>query len=173
MTVQADSAGHGRRRPPPPWVLGGAGLLALGAVLGVVPRVGLASRRGPRAASEMVRGLVEEAGTPEFWAAVRGTVTAWALGLLIAVVAGIAVGVLIGSVGVLRRGTQSTIEFLRPIPSVALIPLAVLLFGTDVRSTLLLVVYASFWQGLSQTLHGVRDLRPVGREAARSCRVSR
>jgi ABC-type nitrate/sulfonate/bicarbonate transport system permease component len=45
-----------------------------------------------------------------------------------------------------REATASTIEFLRPIPSVALIPLAVLLYGTELRSVLLLVVYASFWQ---------------------------
>ena len=36
-------------------------------------------------------------------------------------------------VPVLRAATASTIEFLRPIPSVALIPLAVLLYGTDLR----------------------------------------
>ena len=173
MAVQAGSAGHGRRRPPPPWVLGVAGLLALGAVLEIVPRVGLVSPRYLPPASEMVRALVDEAATAEFWSAVRATVSAWALGLLIAVVAGIVVGVLIGSVGVLRRATQSTIEFLRPIPSVALIPLAVLLFGTDMRSTLLLVVYASFWQVLIQVLHGVRDIDPVARETAHSYRFSR
>ena len=59
------------------------------------------------------------------------------------------------------RGTPSTIEFLRPIPSVALIPLAVLLYGTTLRSTLLLVVYAAFWQVLVQVLYGVADVDPV------------
>ena len=47
--------------------------------------------------------------------------------------AGVALGMVIGSVPVLRAVTASTIEFLRPIPSVALIPLAVLLYGTDLR----------------------------------------
>ena len=77
-------------------------------------------------------------------------------------------GVVIGVVPYLREATASTIEFLRPIPSVALIPLAVLLFGTELRSMLLLVVYASFWQVLIQVLYGVQDVDPVAEETARS-----
>jgi ABC-type nitrate/sulfonate/bicarbonate transport system permease component len=63
------------------------------------------------------------------------------------------------------------VEFLRPIPSVALIPLAVLLYGTDLQSTLLLVVYAAFWQILVQVLYGVADVDPVADETARSYRL--
>ncbi len=70
-------------------------------------------------------------------------------------------GVVIGSVPLLRAVTASTIEFLRPIPSVALIPVAVLLYGTGMASTLLLVVYAAFWQVLVQVLAGVQDVDPV------------
>ena len=53
----------------------------------------------------------------------------------------------------------STIEFLRPIPSVALVPIAVLLFGARCRPTLLLVVYAAFWPILLQVIHGVARRR--------------
>ena len=42
-------------------------------------------------------------------------------------------GTVIGLVPFLRRATHSTVEFLRPIPSVALIPLAVLLFGIELQ----------------------------------------
>jgi ABC-type nitrate/sulfonate/bicarbonate transport system permease component len=69
--------------------------------------------------------------------------------------------------------TASTIEFLRPIPSVALIPLAVVLLGTGMEATLLLVVYASFWQVLVQVLHGVADVDPIARETAHSYRLGR
>lgn len=44
----------------------------------------------------------------------------------------------------LREATASTVGFLRPIPSAVLIPLAVLLYGTGLRSVLLLVVHAAF-----------------------------
>jgi ABC-type nitrate/sulfonate/bicarbonate transport system permease component len=82
--------------------------------------------------------------------------------------AGVAAGVLVSVVPYLREVTASTIEFLRPIPSVALIPLAVLLYGTELRSVLLLVVYASFWQVLIQVLYGIQDVDPVAEETARA-----
>jgi ABC-type nitrate/sulfonate/bicarbonate transport system permease component len=65
------------------------------------------------------------------------------------------------------------VEFLRPIPSVALIPLAALLYATDIRSTLMLVVYAAFWQVYVQVLYGVADVDPVAEDTARSYGLSR
>jgi ABC-type nitrate/sulfonate/bicarbonate transport system permease component len=73
----------------------------------------------------------------------------------------------------LRALTASTIEFLRPIPSVALIPLVAVLYGSERTSTVILVVYASFWQVLLQALHGVTDVDPIARETANSYRISR
>jgi ABC-type nitrate/sulfonate/bicarbonate transport system permease component len=95
------------------------------------------------------------------------------LGLVLALVAGIVVGMVLGSVEVLRRVTASTVEFLRPVPSVALIPLAVLVFGLGLQSTLLLVVYAAFWQVLIQVIYGVQDVDPVARDTARSYQLGR
>ena len=43
-----------------------------------------------------------------------------------------------------------------------------LLFGSQIQSTLVLVVYASFWPVLIQVLYGVQDVDPVARETARS-----
>ena len=149
-------------------VLGALGLAGVAAVFELIPRVGLVSPRYLPPSSEIVAALVREAAAPAFWQALLDTALGWALGLAIAVVAGAALGVLIGSVRVLRAATASTIEFLRPIPSVALIPVAVLLFGAQLRSVLLLVVYASFWPMLLQVIHGVADVDPVARDTALS-----
>jgi ABC-type nitrate/sulfonate/bicarbonate transport system permease component len=119
----------------------------------------------------MLGALGREAATAAFWRAMLDTVEGWALGLAIAVAAGTVTGVVIGSWRGLRTATASTIEFLRPIPSVALIPLVIVLFGTDMESTLILVVYASFWQMLVQVLFGVADVDPVARETALSYRL--
>ncbi|WP_067510531.1 ABC transporter permease [Actinoplanes sp. TFC3] len=146
-----------------------AGLLGLAELL---PRLGLVDDDYLPPASRIVAALAAEARTAAFWTAVGDTLTAWAIGLVIACTLGVAAGVLIGAVPVLRTWTASTIEFLRPIPSVALIPLAVLLYGTGLGSTLLLVVYAAFWQVLVQVLHGVADVDPVAEETARSFRFS-
>jgi ABC-type nitrate/sulfonate/bicarbonate transport system permease component len=147
-----------------------AGLAGLVVVLELLPRVGVVSARYLPPFSTMMSALGEEIGDAEFWTALGDTLRAWALGLLIAMVLGVVLGVVIGSVPVLRAATASTIEFLRPIPSVALIPLVVLMFGTRIESTLVLVVYASFWQVLIQVLYGVQDVDPVVRETARSYR---
>ena len=160
-----------RVRPGSPALLGLAGLLALLALVEVLPRIGVVDPAYLPPASRILAALAGEAAGAEFWRAVGDTLTAWALGLLIAVLAGVSAGVLIGSIPVLRAATASTVEFLRPIPSVALIPLAVLLYGTDIGSTLLLVVYAAFWQVLVQVLYGVADVDPVADETARSFRL--
>lgn len=172
--VTADAAGPGRggrrHRPLPTWALGLTGLAGLMAVVELAPRLGLVRDRFLPPFSAMVSALADQAGTPAFWRALLETLRGWAIGLAIAMVAGVVLGIVIGGVPLLRAALNSTIEFLRPIPSVALIPLAVLLYGTEMRSTLLLVVYASFWQVLVQVLYGVQDVDPVARETARSYR---
>ncbi|WP_406019719.1 ABC transporter substrate-binding protein [Nocardioides sp. NBC_00850] len=63
--------------------------------------------------------LFGQLGEAAFWTDLGATLRGWATGLAIAMAAGIVLGVVIGSVGFLRDLTASTIEFLRPIPSVA------------------------------------------------------
>lgn len=157
----------------PRWLLGVCGFAGFLALLEIVPRLGLVPARFLPPLGEILRAFVGEVTGAEFWSALGATLRGWALGLAIAVTGGIALGILIGSSGWLRRFTSSTIEFLRPIPSVALIPLAVLLFGTDIQSKLLLVVYAAFWQVLIQVIYGVRDVDPVAQDTALSFRLSR
>ncbi|MBQ1092739.1 ABC transporter permease [Streptomyces sp. B93] len=148
--------------------LGAAGLAGFLALGEAVPRLGLVKAEFFPPTSRIAGALGRELTDRAFWAALGDTLTGWALGLALAVGAGVVAGVAISVVPYLREATASTIEFLRPIPSVALIPLAVLLFGTELRSVLLLVVYAAFWQVLIQTVYGVQDVDPVAEETARS-----
>lgn len=148
--------------------MGLAGLAGLLLVVEFASRSGLVSDRYLPPTSRIVVALSEELGTGEFWQALGDTLAAWAIGLLIATGAGVLAGVLIGAVPLLRAATASTVEFLRPIPSVALIPIAVLLYGSSLKSSLLLIVYAAFWQVMIQVLAGVQDVDPVADETARS-----
>lgn len=150
-----------------------SGALLLLSVWEAASRSGAVDERYLPPASGVLRQLVASLGDPAFWADAGRTMTNWAVGLAIAVVAGCVLGLLIGSSDFLRRFTHSTIEFLRPIPSVALIPLAVLLFGTHMGSALMLIVYASFWQVLLQVLYGVADVDTVADDAARSYGLGR
>lgn len=153
--------------------LGLAGLLGFGALLELAPRLGLVPALYAPPISQILATLGDEAAESRFWLAVWDTVRTWGIGLGIAVGAGVVVGLAIGSIPVVRAATASTIEFLRPIPSVALIPLAFLVYGSTIRSTVVIVVYASFWQVLVQVLHGIADVDPVARDTARSYRLGR
>jgi ABC-type nitrate/sulfonate/bicarbonate transport system permease component len=109
----------------------------------------------------------------EFWRNVGRTMTAWGIGLAIATVAATTLGAIVGMVPFLRRATHTVVEFLRPIPSVALIPLAILTYGLQIQAALVIIVYASFWQIFVQVLYGVADIDTVARDTARSFGLTR
>ncbi len=151
--------------------LGVLGLLGFGLVLEIAPRIGIVPIDYAPPTSQILVALGEQLGQRTFWAALVDTLSTWALGLGIAMVAGIVIGVLLGSLPIVRAATATTIEFLRPIPSVALIPLVIVLYGPTIKSTLVLVVYAAFWQILIQVVHGVADVDPVARDTALAFRL--
>jgi len=159
---------HDRLLSWPPAVLGLLGTLAFLALWEVIPLLGLVDAKYLPPPSETLGIFARNLTYTDFWMAVWDTLKGWGIGLLMATVAAVLLGLLIGNSQRLRKLTASTIEFLRPIPSVALIPLAVLLFGVDIESKLLLIVYASFWQILIQVLYGVADVDPVASNTARS-----
>ena len=152
-----------------PW-LAVAGVLTLFEVL---PRIGVLPRNHFPPISETLATLAEQLVTADFWEAVLNTLQGWALGLGIAAVLAIPLGVVIGSNRLLYRASRGLIEFLRPIPSVALIPLAILVYGTGLQSKVFLAAFASFWQLLVATLYGVQDVDPVATDTARSFGFSR
>ncbi|RKO25445.1 ABC transporter permease [Pseudarthrobacter phenanthrenivorans] len=154
-------------------LLGILGIIGFLATWELIPRLGLIDERFLPPATEVIAALIVDFGLTAFWVAVGETMKAWFLGLLIAVAAAVQLGFVIGSSGFLRKATNSTIEFLRPIPSVALIPLAVLLFGVKIESSLLLIVYASFWQVLIQVLYGVADVDMVANNTAKTYGLGR
>ncbi|PZG00635.1 ABC transporter permease [Micromonospora endophytica] len=107
-----------------------------------------------------------------FWVATGRTLLAATVGLVIAVAAGIVVGFAIGSVPWLLRVTSSTLDFLRPVPSIVLIPVLVLVLDVG-QITVLLVAVSCFWIVLFQVLYGLRDVDQVAVDTARSIRLGR
>ncbi|MEV1131307.1 ABC transporter permease [Agromyces sp. NPDC049794] len=157
-----------RRYRPRRALLGLGGILTLLAVWEIAARVGLVDPRFLPPPSEVLPRLIEIAMIPQFWIAVGDTMVQWGLGLVIALVLGSVLGVMIGLSSFMRRATSSTVEFLRPVPSVALIPLAVLLFGVRIEASLMLIVYAAFWQIFIQVLYGVADVDKIAMDTGQS-----
>lgn len=139
----------------------------------LAPRLGWINRGFFPPLSAVLAKLAELVAAAEFWGFLLATARTWALGLLLATVAGVLAGLAIGLTPGARRYTHSTIEFLRPIPSVALIPGVILVFGTRYQSGVVLITYAAFWQVLLQMLYGLNDIDAVARDTARSFRFTR
>jgi ABC-type nitrate/sulfonate/bicarbonate transport system permease component len=167
-TTTAAAPRAARRARVPDAALPWLGVLVVLVVFELVPRVGLIDRHYFPPVSDMLRALADELTTASFWSAVGQTMEGWAIGLGIACAIAIPVGIVVGSSALTYRSVRAVIEFLRPIPSVALIPLAVLVYGTGLQSKVFLVVYASFWPVLVQALYGVQDVDPVAMDTARS-----
>ena len=109
--------------------------------------------------------------TTSFWGAFARTVRGWGLGLLIATVLAVPLGILLGTSEYLERAVRVPVEFLRPIPSAVLIPVLLIAtpaFGVSLRSELFLAAYGAFWPLLIQTIYGVKDVDPVAIDTARS-----
>ncbi|GHE67420.1 nitrate ABC transporter permease [Streptomyces longispororuber] len=96
------------------------------------------------------------------------TVSAWLGGLALAVALAVPAGLLLGSLPWLDRAGLAVVELARPVPSVALIPLAILVFAEPVRVERSLVCYAALWPILLNTLYGLRDVDPVAKETLRA-----
>jgi ABC-type nitrate/sulfonate/bicarbonate transport system permease component len=147
--------------------LGLAGIVGVVAALEVAVRVGLLPQAWFPPPSRIVPAFVELVVGGELFPPVGQTLQGWLLGILAAAAVAVPLGVLIGSLSLAHRLTRFVLEFLRPIPPVALIPAAVLIFGSDLDMKVFLIAFGAFWPVLLQTIYGVHDVDPTARDAAR------
>lgn len=172
-------AARPKPKPPAPanpavgrFVLPTAAILALLALQELLTRTEVLPPNYFPPATEIFAALFAEIGNPALTSALYGTLSTWLMALVISVSLGTAVGILLGLLVPLEAFLRPVIEFLRPVPSVALIPLVVLTIGTGSRSALFLAVFAAFWQVLVPAIAGVRAAHPVALETARSYNFS-
>jgi ABC-type nitrate/sulfonate/bicarbonate transport system permease component len=156
-----------------PWAPPAIAVLGVLALWELVVGVGLLNENHVPAMTDTFAELGSLLGDADFWTAVGNTLQGWALGLGIAAVLAIPLGIVIGSSPTAYRAVRFVVEFLRPIPSVALVPLAVLIYGVGLESKVFLAAFASFWPLFVQTLYGVRDVDPVATDTARSFGLGR
>ena len=148
--------------------LGAAGVAGVVAVLEVVSRAGLVDESALPPATTVLREAGKLAVDQEFLVDVGATLRAWLGGLALAVLVAVPLGVLLNSVPLLGAGARTLVELLRPIPSVALIPLAIILFVDPTQMKMSLIFYACLWPILINTLYALRDVDPVAKESLRS-----
>jgi NitT/TauT family transport system permease protein len=104
--------------------------------------------------------------------AVMTSLLAWAPGLLLAILTGTAMGIALAMLPTLEVASRPILEFLRPIPSVALIPIALLTLGVGIEMQLAMIVFASVWPIVFSVKAGVESVDPRFQETGRIFGVS-
>ena len=89
-----------------------------------------------------------------------GTVSHMLGGWAAASIAGVALGALIGSSKAAREYIAPTLEFLRPLPASAVIPVAIALFGLTPQMALGVIAFGSIWPVLLAAIHGFAAIKP-------------
>ena len=87
-------------------------------------------------------------------------------GFLLAMVIAIPLGLLLGRSKMARAIIDPTLQFLRPIPVTAWLPLTMILFGLGPPATIALIALGTFFPMLLNTIDGVRLVEPRLIEAA-------
>ena len=125
------------------------------------------------APTEIVRALFFEVQTAVYWQAILDTLEGWALGLGLAVVLAVPIGIIVGLNGWLQRASRFVVDFIRPIPSIAILPVLMLVSGIDPQLKVYMAAIAAFSPMFFQTVYGVQDVDPVALDTARAYRLNR
>jgi ABC-type nitrate/sulfonate/bicarbonate transport system permease component len=125
---------------------------------------------GPdRAWAALVRGF--ESG--DLMAKLAGTLRHMAVGWFVASLVGIGLGAVIGSSRRMRAYVAPSLEFLRPLPASAIIPVAIAFFGLSEAMALAVIAFGAIWPMLLATIHGFAAVEPRLYEVARGLHLSR
>ena len=87
-------------------------------------------------------------------------------GYFIGIGLGVLIGLLMGGFRVVYHLLEPVTEILRPIPSPAYVPIAILFLGIDDEMKIFMIAFASFFPVLLNTYSGVRSVDPVQLQTA-------
>jgi ABC-type nitrate/sulfonate/bicarbonate transport system permease component len=94
------------------------------------------------------------------FAPLAATVLRMVFGWLLACLAGVALGVAIASSRIGRDLLEPTLEFLRPLPASAVIPVAILFLGLSNTMSLAVIAFGAIWPVLLASIHGFTAVPP-------------
>jgi ABC-type nitrate/sulfonate/bicarbonate transport system permease component len=147
-----------------------AGFVALWQAIANLRLVSPVFLPGPdRAWASLVRGF----SNGDLAGKLLGTLEHMAYGWFVASIAGIALGAMIGSSRTMRSYVAPSLEFLRPLPVSAIIPVAIAMLGLTESMALFVIAFGAIWPMLLATVHGFAAVEPRLYEVARSLHMLR
>ncbi|MGH3451484.1 MAG: ABC transporter permease [Haloechinothrix sp.] len=94
------------------------------------------------------------------------------VGYVASVVVGVGLGIVVAQVRVARDALEPVVHFLRSIPPVALVPIAILILGFDADMKMAIIAFSAVFSTLIATLDGVRAADPLLAEVSKVYRIS-
>jgi NitT/TauT family transport system permease protein len=122
--------------------------------------------------SAIAAALAEAFRDGSILTATRDTLVSAFAGLLIGGAVGLGFGIALGIFHAFDRLMEVTIEAIRPIPSIALLPIALIALGFGYRMEIVIVAFASIWPLLILSRAAVGDIEPRLIEVSRALRLS-
>ncbi|WP_027173887.1 ABC transporter permease [Methylobacterium sp. 10] len=130
--------------------------------------LGFISFRNVPSPAEAARAALALVRSPTLWPHLAASLTRVLLGFLAALTAGIGLGLAIGRSRLASDLLLAPLEVLRPIPAVAWIPLAILMFPSSELSMAFITFTGALFPILLNTIHGVETVNPRLVASARS-----
>ncbi|MBI3503568.1 MAG: ABC transporter permease [Proteobacteria bacterium] len=81
-------------------------------------------------------------------------------GFVLAIAVAVPLGLLMGTMRGIERNLDPLVESFRPVAAIALLPMAILWFGTGTPAAVMLVAYAAFFPILINTISGAKQVDP-------------
>lgn len=117
--------------------------------------------------------IVEGVRSGDLFPIVGGTLRRMFFGWFLATLLGVALGVLISSSRTVRDYLSTSLEFIRPLPASAIMPVAIALIGLSEGMILFVIAFGAIWPMLIGTIHGISELEPRLEEVGRALKLSR
>jgi ABC-type nitrate/sulfonate/bicarbonate transport system permease component len=107
------------------------------------------------------------------WTPLGQTTLRMLYGWLLACLLGVALGAAIGASSAARAYLGPLLEFIRPLPASAIIPVAILFLGLSNQMSTAVIAFGSIWPVLLASVHGFANVEPRLAEVASALRLSR
>jgi ABC-type nitrate/sulfonate/bicarbonate transport system permease component len=122
---------------------------------------------------EVASAAVQLVGSGELPMAVLLSLGRVGLGFALAGSLALLLGLLMGYIRTVERNLDPIVESFRPVAPIALLPLAILWFGTGTPAAVFVVAYAAFFPMIINTIHGVKTAERRLVQAAQTLGLSR
>ncbi|MEV4315942.1 ABC transporter permease [Actinocrispum sp. NPDC049592] len=122
---------------------------------------------------EVADDLTYQLGTSVYYQDLADSLRRILAGFVLAAVAGVAIGTAIARSRTTADVVQPLLEVVRPIPAIALVPIAILLFPSNEQGIIFITFVAAFFPVVVSTRHAVRALPTVWEDAVRTMGASR